>query len=203
MFISFLLQDVHIQLLREMVPHQEKSILTLFALLSLFIIECFSCEEIPDEWMLLHVVQGQVGAGNYSYLRLSHEGRIILEMQSLRGDADMYVSDATLNPSFDEYELQSMTCGLDVVVVPDHFKRPVGIGIYGHPFYTESEFEIKVYYDQTIIEDPFAGASYDPEQLETNYKKQRQPQHDASHEEESVLQTILIGILKIVLEILF
>ncbi|XP_077342292.1 UPF0669 protein C6orf120 homolog isoform X2 [Lithobates pipiens] len=186
-----------------MVSYQKKSILTLFALLSLFIIECFSIEEIPEEWMLLHVVQGQVGAGNYSYLRLNHEGRIILEMQSLRGDADIYVSDATLNPSFDEYDLQSMTCGLDVIVVPDHFKRPVGIGIYGHPFYIESEFEIKVYYDPTIEEDPFSEASYDPEQMETSHKKQRQPQFDASHEEESVLQTILIGILKIVLEILF
>ncbi|XP_072265452.1 UPF0669 protein C6orf120 homolog [Pyxicephalus adspersus] len=186
-----------------MVSYQKKSHLTLFALLSLFIIECFSSEEIPDEWMLLHVVQGQLGAGNYSYLRLNHEGRIILEMQSLKGDADMYISDATLNPSFDEYELQSMTCGLDVIVVPDHFKRPVGIAIYGHPYHMESEFEIKVYYDQTTHEDPFADASYDPEQLEANQKRQRQPQLDASHEEESVLQTILIGILKIVLEILF
>lgn len=153
--------------------------------------------------MLLHVVQGQVGAGNYSYLRLNHDGRIILEMQSLKGDADMYVSDATLNPSFDEYELQSSTCGLDVVVVPDRFKRPVGIGIYGHPSNSESEFEIKVYYDPTIREDPFAEASYDPEQMEANHKQQRQPHVDTSHEEESMLQTILIGILKIILEILF
>ncbi|XP_018415481.1 PREDICTED: UPF0669 protein C6orf120 homolog [Nanorana parkeri] len=186
-----------------MVSYQEKSILTLFALLSLLIIECFSSYDIPEEWMLLHVVQGQVGAGNYSYLRLNHEGRIILEMQSLRGDADMYVSDATLNPSFDEYELHSMTCGQDVVVVPDYFKRPVGIGIYGHPFYKESEFEIKVYYDPTIHDDPFADASYDPEEMEASHEKQRQPQLDATHEEESVLQTILIGILKIILEILF
>uniref|UniRef100_A0A3B4XSV5 Chromosome 6 open reading frame 120 n=1 Tax=Seriola lalandi dorsalis TaxID=1841481 RepID=A0A3B4XSV5_SERLL len=80
---------------------------------------------IPEEWVLLHVVQGQIGAGNYSYLRLNHDGRIILHMQSLKGDADLYVSDKTLKPSFDTYKLQSATCGHDVVVVPGDFVRPV------------------------------------------------------------------------------
>uniref|UniRef100_A0A3B3Z6F7 Uncharacterized protein n=1 Tax=Periophthalmus magnuspinnatus TaxID=409849 RepID=A0A3B3Z6F7_9GOBI len=90
-------------------------------------------ETVPEEWVLLHVVQGQIGAGNYSYLRLNHDGKIILHMRSLRGDADLYVSDKTLRPSFDTYKLQSATCGQDIVVVPGDFARPVGIGIYGHP----------------------------------------------------------------------
>ncbi|XP_056423109.1 UPF0669 protein C6orf120 homolog isoform X1 [Hyla sarda] len=188
---------------RAMVTHWEKGLLTLFALCTLSSIECFTEDEIPEEWMLLHVVQGQIGAGNYSYLRLNHEGRIILEMESLKGDADIYVSSLSLNPNFDEYELQSTTCGLDVIIVPDHFSRPVGIGIYGHPSYLESEFEIKVYYDRTIQEDPFAEASYNPEELEESQKPQKQAPKDTSQEEESMLRTILIGILKIVLEILF
>ena len=82
-------------------------------------------DEVPEEWILLHVVQGQIGAGNYSYLRLNHEGKIVLRMQSLKGDADLYVSDSTLHPSFDDYELQSVTCGQDVVSIPAHFQRPV------------------------------------------------------------------------------
>ncbi|XP_044145976.1 UPF0669 protein C6orf120 homolog isoform X2 [Bufo gargarizans] len=186
---------------REMAIHWKKGLL--FALCTLSYVECFAADEIPDEWMLLHVVQGQIGAGNYSYLRLNHEGRIILEMRSLKGDADIYVSASTLNPNFDDYELQSTTCGLDTVVVPDHFNRPVGIGIYGHPSSLESEFEIKVYYDRTIQEDPFADASYDPELLEASRKPQKQAPQDAPQEEESMIRTILIGILKIVLEILF
>ncbi|XP_069625427.1 UPF0669 protein C6orf120 homolog [Ranitomeya imitator] len=188
---------------RAMVGHLEKSLLTLFALSTLAYVECFTDDEIPNEWMLLHVVQGQILGGNYSYLRLNHEGRIILKMKSLKGDADIYVSSSILSPTFDEYELQSTTCGLDVLIVPDHFSRPVGIGIYGHPFYLESEFELKVYYDRTIREDPFAEASYDPEHLEASNKPQKQAPQDASQEEESMLRTILIGILKIVLEILF
>lgn len=159
-------------------------------------------DSVPEEWVLLHVVQGHIGAGNYSYLRLNHDGRIILHMQSLKGDADLYVSDKTLHPSFDTYKLQSATCGHDVVVVPGDFTRPVGIGIYGHPSHQESEFEMRVFYDQTVPQDPFDKGSYASE----DGHKERKSTHAASEdfqEEESIFWTILIGLLKIILEILF
>lgn len=157
---------------------------------------------VAEEWVLLHVVQGHIGAGNYSYLRLNHDGRIILHMQSLKGDADIYVSDKTLRPSFDTYKLQSVTCGQDVVVVPRHFVRPVGIGIYGHPSYKESEFEMRVFYDQTVPPDPFDKGSYNPEE---GNQKSRSPQaaDEDVQEDDSILWTVLIGLLKIILEILF
>lgn len=159
-------------------------------------------DNVPEEWVLLHVVQGHIGAGNYSYLRLNHDGRIILHMQSLKGDADLYVSDKTLRPSFDTYKLQSATCGQDVVVVPGDFTRPVGIGIYGHPSHKESEFEMRVFYDQTAPQDPFDKGSYDSEE---GRKKKKSPQaaEEDFQEEESIFWTILIGLLKIILEILF
>lgn len=157
-------------------------------------------EEVPEEWLLLHVVQGQIGAGNYSYLRLNHEGKVVLQMRSLKGDADLYVSDSTLHPSFDEYELQSVTCGQDTVFIPAHFQRPVGIAIYGHPSHLESDFEMRVYYDRTVDQYPLGEAAYDPTGAS---HKQAQAPEEAPPEEESVLWTILISILKVVLEILF
>ncbi|CDQ66475.1 unnamed protein product [Oncorhynchus mykiss] len=157
-------------------------------------------DALPKEWVLLHVVQGHIGAGNYSYLRLNHDGKIILHMRSLKGDADLYVSDKTLRPSFDTYKLQSVTCGQDVVVVPGDFVRPVGIGIYGHPSHQESEFEMRVFYDQTSLQDPFDKRSYPSEE---EGGKQRYAPEDDFEEEESIFWTILIGILKIILEILF
>ncbi|XP_029284227.1 UPF0669 protein C6orf120 homolog [Cottoperca gobio] len=159
-------------------------------------------DSLPEEWVLLHVVQGHIGAGNYSYLRLNHDGRIILHMQSLKGDADLYVSDKTLRPSFDTYKLQSVTCGHDVVVVPGDFTRPVGIGIYGHPSYKESEFEMRVFYDQVVPLDPFEKGSYTSE---NGHQKKKSPQaaEEDFQEEESIFWTILIGLLKIILEILF
>lgn len=156
---------------------------------------------VPEEWVLLHVVQGHIGAGNYSYLRLNHDGRIILHMRSLKGDADLYVSDKTLRPNFDTYKLQSATCGQDVVVVPGDFMRPVGISIYGHPSHQESEFEMRVFYDQTAPQDPYDKGSYPSE----GEQQQQKPEaaEDDFQEEESIFWTILIGLLKIIVEILF
>nr|XP_018901659.1 PREDICTED: UPF0669 protein C6orf120 homolog [Bemisia tabaci] len=53
----------------------------------------------------------------------------------LYGDADLYVSQFTEKPTFepDTYCLQSATCDLDVIHVPKSFKRPLYIGVYGHP----------------------------------------------------------------------
>lgn len=159
-------------------------------------------DDVPEEWVLLHVVQGHIGAGNYSYLRLNHDGRIILHMRSLKGDADLYVSDETLRPSFDTYKLQSATCGQDVVVVSGDFARPVGIGIYGHPSHQESEFEMRVFYDQTVLQDPFDKGLFSSED---RHKQKKSPQaaDEDFQEEESIFWTILIGLLKIILEILF
>ncbi|XP_049510571.1 UPF0669 protein C6orf120 homolog [Panthera uncia] len=158
-------------------------------------------EEVPEEWLLLHVVQGHIGAGNYSYLRLNHEGKIVLQMRSVRGDADLYVSDSTLHPSFDDYDLQSVTCGPDAVSIPAHFRRPVGIGVYGHPSHHESEFEMKVYYDRTVEPSPFGEAAY-ADGTGPSQRPASAPE-DAPPEEESVLWTVLISVLKLVLEILF
>lgn len=166
------------------------------------LVKCLEDDDVPEEWLLLHVVQGQIGAGNYSYLRLNHEGKIILRMQSLRGDADLYVSDSTPHPSFDDYELQSVTCGQDVVSIPAHFQRPVGIGIYGHPSHHESDFEMRVYYDRTVDQYPFGEAAYATDPTGASQKQAYAPE-EAAQEEESVLWTILISILKLVLEILF
>ncbi|CAL8351271.1 unnamed protein product [Boreogadus saida] len=155
---------------------------------------------LPQEFTLLHVVQGHIGAGNYSYLRLNHDGRIVLLMRSLKGDADLYVSDKTLRPSFDMYKLQSTTCGQDLVVVPGDLVRPVGIGIYGHPSYLESEFEMRVFYDQTVKLDPFEKISSEEP---GGRKKFPQGSEEDFQEEESIFWTILIGLLKIIVEILF
>ncbi len=160
-------------------------------------------DSVPEEWVLLHVVQGHIGAGNYSYLRLNHDGRIILHMRSLKGDADLYVSDKTLQPSFDTYKLQSATCGQDVVVVPGDFVRPVGIGIYGHPSHKESEFEMRVFYDQTVLQDPFDKGSYNSEDGRKLKGSTQAAEDEDFQEEESIFWTILIGLLKIILEILF
>lgn len=46
----------------------------------------------PDK-VLLDTVAGVVGAGNFSYWQLGHSGPLLIELTSLSGDADLYVSD--------------------------------------------------------------------------------------------------------------
>lgn len=151
---------------------------------------CWEEEAAPAAWALLHAVRGLVGAGNYSYLRLGHEGAVVLQVRSLRGDADLYVSASTLRPSFDDYELHSATCGADAVAVPAHFARPVGVAVYGHPSHRESEFELRVYRDAAAAP---PGAEAGPAQAA----------EDAAREDESLLWAVLIGVLKLLLELLF
>ncbi|XP_060061172.1 UPF0669 protein C6orf120 homolog [Erinaceus europaeus] len=180
-----------------MLPQSPPLLLALMALLAPGPARSDDADDVPVTWVLLHVVQGQVGAGNYSYLRLSHEGRIVLRMRSLRGDADLYVSDRTPHPSFDDYELQAATCGQDQVFVPGHFRRPVGIGVYGHPSHRESEFEMRVYYDGAA-QPTFGEAAY-PDGSDPGPP----PAPEDAPEEDSLLWTLLISLLKLVLEILF
>lgn len=59
----------------------------------------------------------------------------------------MYASHTTAKPTYepDHYSLQSTTCGEDIIVVPDNFKRPVSIGVYGHPSHELSKYTLLVY----------------------------------------------------------
>ncbi|XP_059494487.1 UPF0669 protein C6orf120 homolog [Stegostoma tigrinum] len=155
-------------------------------------------EPVSDDLILLYVHHDEITPGNYTYMYLEDAGRLVLQIDSHRGDADLYVSDSTRHPSFDDYELQSTTCGPDWVVVPPRFRRPVAVGVYGHPSHPETEYEIKVYLDRGVIEDPFAELSYPTDKGTGDGTPGKTVQ-----EEKSVMWTIMIGILKLVLEILF
>lgn len=49
--------------------------------------------QIESDKVLLDTVIGAVGAGNFSYWQLGHTGPLLVELTSLTGDADLYVSD--------------------------------------------------------------------------------------------------------------
>lgn len=94
---------------------------------------------------LLQSLTGTIGAENYTYYRLSRVGRLRVELISLSGDADLYVSETTLNPAFDQYTAQSITCGTDIIEIPANYDRPVGIAVYGYPSSELSEYKISIY----------------------------------------------------------
>lgn len=153
------------------------------------------------------VFQGYIGAGNYSYFKLSMEGKVLLLLDSFHGDCDIYASQYKLHPTFepDDHSLQSATCGADSIVIPSDFKRPVGIAIYGHPFHEMSHYELKVILQDSSPEDADYYSQYDSYPNEkSSYDKVNNfpPLPEPKNEEESFLWTILFGILKIIIEIL-
>jgi hypothetical protein len=62
------------------------------------------------------------------------------------GDADLYISQYLLHPSYNtsEYCLHSATCGTDRVDIPSSFQRPIGVGVYGHGLHPSTIFQLTV-----------------------------------------------------------
>ena len=142
---------------------------------------------------LLHSFGGSVGSENFTYYKLGREGAVTVVLLSVKGDADLYISDKTLLPNYENYELQSATCGEDRVDIPADFKRPVGIAVYGHPSSKHSKFKIEVYIENES--DKYT-------QPHQHHHKHRGTSPGKEEEEESVLWAIFVSILKIILDIL-
>nr|XP_003705895.2 PREDICTED: DNA repair endonuclease XPF [Megachile rotundata] len=94
-----------------------------------------------------HYIIDEVAAGSYKYYSLTYDGFIRITLISETGDADLYASQTTTKPTYepDQYCLQSATCGEDTILIPDSFKRPVSIGVYGHPSHEVSKYILLVY----------------------------------------------------------
>lgn len=151
---------------------------------------------------LLNTFIGTVGAGNSTFYKLTKDGPVRLVLES-DGDADLYVSEKTLKPDYSTYDLQSVTCGTDEVEVPVSFQRPVGVAVYGHPSHDQTNFRLRVYVDGV----PSQQSSYITPPQSSSSSHHHTHSHKGSlpagkDEEESILWTIFVGILKIIFDIL-
>ena len=148
---------------------------------------------------LLHTYSGKVGSGNYTYYKLSKEGNVRLILETRVGDADLYISDQTLTPDFENYELKSATCGEDEVYIPAENKRPVGVGVYGYSTYDTSNYLLHVYVDEEGSRGGTHAGAFSSGSTTGQHKPSLNTPKD---EEESLLWTIFVGILKIIFDIL-
>ena len=133
---------------------------------------------------LAYRFSGSVGAGNFSYFKLHRDGLVKLVLDSTSGDADIYVSSSTLSPDYSNYELCSTTCGLDEVLIASDMSRPIGVGIFGHPSYETSEFGLTVWVDST-------SHNGDKSHFNSNHEH-----------EDSLLWSVVLGMLKLLLDML-
>lgn len=153
---------------------------------------------------LVYTTSGVIGAENLTYVKLARNGAFRVELTSIKGDVDIYASEQTLNPDYFNYDVQSSTCGFDVIFIPLHFNRPVGIGIYGHPSYDESVYQLQVFEVDDADSNEASYQDYDQEQSassSTSSPRNTNFPHKGE-EEESILWNILVGFLKILFDIL-
>ncbi|XP_018577448.1 UPF0669 protein C6orf120 homolog isoform X2 [Anoplophora glabripennis] len=96
---------------------------------------------------LLGRKEGTVGNENFSYYYIHHLGNILLSLKTNTGDADMYVSETNMIPTYDPdtYDLHSATCGQDVIEISSNFKSPISVGIFGHSAYDESSYTLEIF----------------------------------------------------------
>lgn len=95
---------------------------------------------------------GKVGAGNFTYYSLRESGDVTFVLYSTVGDADIYVAQEKEMLNFEDYDLCSTTCGVDKVLVPSWYSRPVHVGIYGHIHKPLSEYILVALINRTDIE---------------------------------------------------
>ena len=145
---------------------------------------------------LLQSFTNFVGAENFTYYKLNTPGTIRLHLESLEGDADLYLSSETLNPDYDIYDVKSATCGEDIVEVGEDVERPVGVGVYGYPIAEKTKYHMAVI---VITEDTKSSRGRGSQSGSHSASSQFNTKKD---EEESIFSTILVGILKIILDIL-
>ncbi|XP_013414299.1 UPF0669 protein v1g209471-like [Lingula anatina] len=188
-------------------------------LLSIIILQY---ERIKGEQVLDRFV-GEVGGGNFTFYRLQWPTTpVTILLESLEGDADLYVSDTTLTPDYEDNVLSSITCGEDRVHISREFRRPVGIGVFGHPLKELSKYRLSVLVPEgpeEVTYDTLVAAHNTYGDLEEASEKYSMKDHyktDSKHvskkeiakpgsdeeESESLLWTILVAILKLVFEIL-
>ncbi|KAL8589699.1 hypothetical protein ACOMHN_027207 [Nucella lapillus] len=161
----------------------------------------------------IQTISGVLHSENFTYYKLSGQGWLRLELYTLKGDVDLYVSGLTLTPTFLEYELKSESCGVDVVDIHAAMHRPVGIGIYAHPTHMVSDFRMEIRMVQETEEDEyeelfralhfyeFDNKYENDDSKSKSSRKSKVSSQSEEDEEESIWWTILITILKFILEI--
>ncbi|EFA04962.1 UPF0669 protein v1g209471 [Tribolium castaneum] len=127
----------------------------------------------------LFKLEGEVNGQEFVYYKIMHPGNLLLVLESLEGDADVYVSEKTPSPTYhpDAYDFHSATCGTDSVTIPRTMRRPMAVGIYGYSAsskYTLEVFQLPSDGDNNLFEedDPFKAQVENNVEYTTNEKKE-------------------------------
>ncbi|KAI1305340.1 Uncharacterized protein HDE_01534 [Halotydeus destructor] len=152
---------------------------------------------------------GTIGGGNYTYYTYDGKEPIRVKLVTTKGDADLYIGQQQLKPTFEneKHDLQSTTCGLDIVEVPSYMKRPVGIGVYGHPSNEVSKYVLYVELLPEEIHKEDSNGYFDFEEdlkAKEDYVTGKKSHRDTGDDSDDLppFLTFLLKVLSIILEII-
>lgn len=130
--------------------------------------------DTPNQPKLLARTGGGIERGNFSYFYIKIYGSVILNLSSILGDADIYISDTNMYPSYDpdSYSLHSATCGDEIIEIPESYDSPLALGVYG---YAESSYFILDVYENPDIPYPYR---YVVMEMATSNPKESQKDND-------------------------
>lgn len=152
-----------------------------------------------------------VAAGNFNSYFFESDHRVKIVLTTLKGDCDIYVVKGRNAPNFDVdgHHLQSTTCGLDIVDVPDNFGSEMTIGIYGHPSHEVSVCHLEVItYDENEDISAYENGSIDINNQQLLDERSRQitmsflKGHDSSSDDQHFIGDFFENTLKLCLEVL-
>lgn len=166
---------------------------------------------------VIQTLEDEIGAENFTYYRLQRTGTLRLELRSLLGDVDVYISGEVQHPDYITYDLKSETCGLDVIAIPSTMSRPVYISLFGHPNYLHSKYRLTILeVDDPVVDDyeilvdkyyyeEMEGGSPNEESYEERASKSSNNGHSSQErvdDELPVWWKLLLGILEFGIEVI-
>lgn len=114
-------------------------------------IKCFANISENRGIVIKEIITGHVEKENFTYYIVNLEVDVLLNLSSIVGDCDLYISQASktngevVKPNIDifGYDLHSATCGQDLLLVDGNIRRPFCIGIYAHPSHQMCQFTLE------------------------------------------------------------
>lgn len=174
-----------------------------FLLITIQSSRCTAFEADYREIIFHEVIEGEVECENFTYYIVddSDDSVITLNLTSLSGDCDLYISQARQpgenppNPTVEtySYDLQSTTCGEDVITINRDVFRPFAIGIYAHPSYSLCMYRLEITGTRVEEKEPENELEWSdhhqssdvPSQESTFTTSKQQQQHQQSRQKSS------------------
>ena len=94
------------------------------------------------EYELIDEITGEISAGEARHYTIDARQSVIVAVLSLEGDADIYSSLSVQDPSSENYDYSSVSCGMDVMVIPVEKPAKVHVAVCGHVRYETTSFRL-------------------------------------------------------------